>query len=114
MAKNKVVAKEPYYGKATTKAGKRAKLGTRITDQDGVSKVLLNPSGKGAKYSAELKSGKRYTNSGSVKRDNNGKLLELDCCQRAFRSGYLQARKDSAKAYNAKKNGGNRSSSTKK
>lgn len=104
MAKSKIVKKEPFYDKAKTKAGKPAKLGTRITDSDGVSKVLLTPSGKGAKYSAELKNDKHYTNSGVIKRDNDGNPLNLDCCQRSYHAGYLAARKNGAKAYKAKKN----------
>ena len=104
MDKNNIVAKEPFYGKSTTKSGKRAKLGTKIINSDGEVKVLLTPAGRGAKYSAELKNRKRYTNSGSVKKDDKGKAMKLNCCQRAYRSGYLAARKDNAKAYNAKNN----------
>lgn len=103
-SKNQIIAKEPFYGKAKTKSGKPAKLGTKITNSDGEVKVLLTPSGKGAKYASELKNGKRYTNTGTVKRDDKGKPLGLDCCQRAYRAGYLASRSDNAKAYNSKKN----------
>ena len=80
MSKSKIIAKEPFYGNSKTKSGKPAKIGTKITNSDGEIKVLLTPSGKGAKYASELKNGKRYTNSGVVKRYNNGKPLELDSC----------------------------------
>ena len=53
-SKNKVVKTEPFYGKAKTKAGKSAKLGTKITNSDGEVKVLLTPTGKGAKFASEF------------------------------------------------------------
>lgn len=102
MAKfGKVVRSEPYYGneKVKTKSGKSVKLGTQFANKDGETKVLLNPAGKGVKYSVELKNGKRYTNKGEPKRDRSGKPMKLSKAQRAFRAGYLQSRKDGAKAY---------------
>lgn len=64
-------------------------------------KTLLNPHGKGAKYATELKRGVHMTNTGVVKTDKYGKSLHLNKQQRAYRSGYLQAQHDSAKAYKA-------------
>lgn len=58
--------------------------------------VVLHPAGKGKKYAAELKNNKRYTN------DSKPKDKPLTKEGRAYRSGYLQARKDSAKAWKAK------------
>lgn len=52
--------------------------------------VFLNPSEKGKRFSRQLRSGK----------DQNGKALSDTA--KAWRSGYLAARQDSAKAYNAK------------
>ena len=87
--------------------GERRKNGVNlVNEKDGRKFTALNPSGKGAKYAKELKDGKRITNSGAPKLDDNGKQLGLTKQQRAYRSGYLQARKDSANAYNATKDGG--------
>lgn len=66
--------------------------------------ILLNPSEKSRKYADELYYNGRFTNDGNVKNDINGNPLRLSNTQRAYRSGYLQARKDNAKCYNAKKN----------
>lgn len=52
--------------------------------------VLLNPAEKGTRYSRQLKSGK----------DHQGNILTDT--QKAFRSGYLTARQDSAKVYKSK------------
>lgn len=64
--------------------------------------VLLNPNGKAAKYADELKRDCRYTNKGEYKADADGVVHPLTKQQRAYRSGYLAARKDAAKAYKAK------------
>ena len=60
--------------------------------------TLLNPSEKAGKYAAELRTGMRYTNNGDYKPDKNGEI-GLSREGRAYRSGYLDARKDSANAY---------------
>ncbi len=105
MANNKfkAVEKKPFFGNARKKNGKPARLGTVCVDENGNTGVVLTPAGKGAKYAAELKSGKRYTNAGQTKVGENGKPLGLSKAQRAYRGGYLKARQDNAKAYNAKK-----------
>ena len=65
--------------------------------------VLLNPQERGTKYALELKHKKALTNDGHRKIDSEtGKQKKLSEKQLAFRSGYLQARKDSAKAYKSK------------
>lgn len=69
----------------------------------GEQKVLLNPNGKGAKYSKELKTNLAYTNDGHVKLDKKGNKTTLSKVQRSFRAGYLQAQSDNAKAFNATK-----------
>jgi len=61
--------------------------------------ALLNPAEKGKKFSEELKTKTRQTNQGEVKVDKDGKPSRLTKQQAAYRSGYLEARKDSAKAY---------------
>lgn len=73
-----------------------------VNTETGEKRTLLNPSGRGQKYAKELKTGIAYTNDGSVKTDNKGISKTLNKVQRSFRAGYLQARKDIAKAYKAK------------
>lgn len=76
--------------------------GTSFIDEAGKSKKLLTPHGKGKKYARELSTGIRETNMGSVKKNEKGQVMTLTEKQRAYRSGYLDAQKDSAKAYKAK------------
>lgn len=105
MLFGKIIHKETVHGKSKTKAGKPFKVGTRITNEDGETKVLLNPAGKGAKFAKELRDSKHYTNEGETKKDKKGKIKRLSDTQRAYRSGYLKARSDSAKAFNSKSGG---------
>lgn len=53
--------------------------------------TIYDPSEKGAMYANDLKNG------------TNIKGVELTEKQKAFRAGYLNAQKDSAKAFNARK-----------
>lgn len=77
--------------------------GVTVVDVNtGVRKKLLNPAGKGRKFAAELKSNKHYTNDGKTKVTKSGKLKRLTDTERSYRSGYLQARQDSAKAFKSK------------
>lgn len=81
--------------------------GKRVRRKNGKDVILLNPSEKAGKFAAELSTGIRYTNEGDYKVDENGEV-GLSDTQRAYRSGYLDARQDSADAYNynkAKKKG---------
>ena len=59
-----------------------------ITTRKGNKVVLRNPSEKGKRYARQLKSGKVQ--------ETGKKLSNTD---RAFRIGYLTARKDNAKAW---------------
>lgn len=68
---------------------------------------LLNPSEKGNKFAVELKTNVAHTNMGQPKVDDDGYYKVLTNEQRAFRSGYLQAQKDSANCYKAKQRNGN-------
>lgn len=90
-------------------SGKKRKAGVEVTFKDGQKVVLLNPSGKGTKYANELKEGIHYTNSGVPKLDKKGNTIPLTNEQRAYRSAYITALSDGAKAYNAKKNNGGKS-----
>ncbi len=63
-------------------------MSVKIKRKDGSTCVLLNPAERGALYARELKD--NYN-----PRSGN----ELTKTQRTYRSGYLDARKDNAKAY---------------
>ena len=89
--KERVIAKKPKY------------YSTWINPKTGNVHYLLTPAGKGKKYSHELKTGKRFTNSGQPKTDKNGNHLSLYKNQKTWRSGYLEARKDNANCYKARK-----------
>ena len=72
-----------------------------VENRNGKMVTLLNPSEKARKFSVELRSGRALTNNNKRKWDKNGKEVRLTKEQRAFRAGYLQSRKDSAKAFKA-------------
>lgn len=74
-------------------------MSTRITTKKGKTITLLNPSEKGKKFASELRDNTRYTNDGKYKADKDGGIDQLTRVQRAYRSGYLDARKDSANCY---------------
>ena len=101
--KQDVKSKKKFFGKGKKADGKKRQSGVTVTFNDCTSVTLLNPSGKGEKYANELRDGKRYTNDGQVKLDKNGNEMPLTAEQRAYRSAYLQALSDSAKAHNAAK-----------
>ena len=65
--------------------------------------VLLNPAEKGRKAAAELRVGIHATNDQKVKRDKRGNAIPLTDTEKAYRSGYLAARRDSAKCWKAKR-----------
>lgn len=60
--------------------------------------VRLSPKRKGKKAAHELRTGKRFTNSGQPKRGKNGKQLTVSKAGRAYRAGYMDARKDIGQA----------------
>ena len=60
---------------------------------------LMNPAEKAKKYAYELKQGSHFTNFGGQKTTKGGKPKRLSDTERSWRGGYLQARKDSAKAF---------------
>ena len=62
-----------------------------INTKNGNKIVLRNPAEKGKRYARQLKNGKV---------DETGKALSPT--DKAYRSGYLQARSDNAKAFNSK------------
>lgn len=66
-------------------------------------RFLLNPAQKGTKYAVELKHGKALTNNLKRKTTKNGSQKVLTEKQKAYRAGYLDARKDNARCFKAKK-----------
>lgn len=103
MAKkqNKIIGKTPRYGKRFTKNGKKERTGTTLITDDGKKITYLTPSGKAAKAAFELHKGFKVTNDCKLKVDDNGNVMRLSDTEAAWRSGYLAARQDSAKAYKA-------------
>ena len=101
-SKSDVVSTEAVY-RGEKRNGHQRRYGTRVTFKDGTITTLLTPSGKGAKFAKELHEGVRYTNDGYKKLDEYGYTQELTDSQRAYRSGFLQAQKDSARLHKAKK-----------
>lgn len=59
-----------------------------VTDKKGRKKTLYNPAERASKYASDLKYG-----------SDTVKGTKLSNTQKAFRSGYLKARKDSAEAW---------------
>lgn len=77
-------------------------MAVRVRNRKGNEVILLNPAEKGDKFADELRNGVHLTNDKRVKFRKNGKPRKLNDTEKAYRSGYLAARKDSAKCYNAK------------
>ena len=65
----------------------------RILRSNGKTITLLNPAEKGEKFADELRMNTHYTNDNRIKADKNGNA-SLTKVQRAYRSGYLDSRKD--------------------
>ena len=64
--------------------------------------VPLSPAKKGKKAAHELKTGKRFCNDGEPKKGGNGQQLKVTKVGRAYRHGYLDARKDIGRAVKKK------------
>lgn len=62
---------------------------------------FLNPAQKGKKFANELRWGRKLTNNNEFKTNKNGDYVSLSNVERAYRSGYLASRSDSARAYKA-------------
>ena len=60
--------------------------------------IPLSPKEKGQKAAKELKTGKRYCNDGEPKKGRNGQHLKVTKEGKAYRAGYMDARKDIGKA----------------
>ena len=72
-----------------------------VSNKNGRKIYLFNPDEKARKYLAELKIGSKLTNMIEPKLEN-GKLIRLSKKDKAYRIGYLNARKDNSKAYMSK------------
>ena len=77
-------------------------MAVKIKSKKGIDVVLLNPSEKARKFADELGNGVKQTNTGMIKFDKSGKPVKLTDTEKSFRSGYLQARQDNAKAFKSK------------
>ncbi len=77
-----------------------------IKSKRGKSITLLNPAEKARKFADELNNKVHQTNDGHLKFDKFGQPASLTDTERSYRSGYLAARKDSAKLYNWKQKKG--------
>ncbi len=75
-----------------------------ITTKKGRRVTLLNPNEKARKFADELGNGVHQTNDGHLKFGKDGSFSKLSDTQKAYRSGYLDARKDSARVYKYNKN----------
>lgn len=70
-----------------------------VKTKEGKDWALLNPSEKAKKYARELKEKKKYTNTFILNTDEKGKPLSFKHVERYYRTGYLNARKDSANCF---------------
>lgn len=94
--------KNTNWQKKGTQTAKGKKTGTVLVNvETGERKVLLTPHGRYKKAVIELKTGKRFTNDGSVKKDRNGNDMKLTPCQRAYRAGQRSMVIEQTKAHNA-------------
>ena len=74
-----------------------------VKNDKGKEKTLLTPTGKCAKFKAELDNGIRITNQGKRKLDANGNAIALTDAQKAYRQGYRQALGEQAAIFKRKK-----------
>lgn len=72
-----------------------------VKNRRGKDVMLLNPREKGSKMFDELTNGVHLTNDGHIKFDKNGKPRRLSDTQKAYRSGFLAAQRESRKAFRA-------------
>lgn len=79
-------------------------MATIVRNRKGKQVVLLNPQEKRNKYFAELKSGKKITVDGIVKKDANGKPMKLTKGQAGYRAGFIACQNEQAKIWKRKKN----------
>ena len=59
--------------------------------KDGKRKTLLTPTGKVAKFKAEIENDVRITNDHKRKKTADGKPMKLTKAQKAYRKGYINA-----------------------
>lgn len=76
----------------------------KILTSSGKEITLLNPNEKAAKAAKELTTNCHFTNDGDTKKTEFGGIKVLTSQERAYRMGYLAARRDSADVHLAKTN----------
>ncbi len=76
-------------------------MARQVQGKNGRTVTLLNPSEKGRKYADELSNGVKLTNDEHLKMDKFNRPIPLSDTEKAWRSGYLAARKDSASCWKA-------------
>ncbi len=69
---------------------------------DGKRKTLLTPTGKVAKFKAEIENDVRLTNDGKRKKTDNGSSMKLTKAQKAYRKGYINALGEQSAIYKKK------------
>ena len=69
---------------------------------DGKKKTFLTPTGKVAKFKAEIANNARITNDGKRKKTDSGAPMKLTKAQKAYRKGYIQALGEQSAIYNKK------------
>ena len=82
--------------RTVSKGKKRVIIERKI---DGKRKTLLTPTGKVAKFKAELANGIRLTNDGKRKKKSNGRPMTLSRAQKSYRKAYIQALGEQAAIY---------------
>lgn len=76
-------------------------MAVKVKNRRGRTVTLLNPAERGRKFADELGNGVKLTNNFMIKTTPTGSPIRLTDTEKAYRSGYLAARKDNAKAYKA-------------
>ena len=69
---------------------------------DGKRKTLLTPTGKVAKFKAEIENDVRITNDGKRKKTDRGSPMKLTKAQKAYRKGYINALGEQSAIYKKK------------
>ena len=86
----------------------RTKKRVIVQRSDGKQKTLLTPTGKVAKFKAEIANGVCLTNDGKRKRDSHGKVMRLTKGKKAYRKGYLKALGEQSAIYKKKRSSNRR------
>lgn len=72
-------------------------------ESDGKRRTLLTPTGKVAKFKAEIENNARFTNDYKRKKTDSGAPMKLTKAQKAYRKGYIKALGEQAAIYKKKR-----------